>query len=94
MRKDRILEQVHSDVCGPMKTRSIGGCAYFVTFVDDYSRKLWTYALKTKDQVYETFKQWIVLVERETGEKLKCIRTDNGGEYLGLFDQLCKKMGI
>ena len=27
-------------------------------------------------------------------EKLKCIRTDNGGEYCGPFDEYCKHQGI
>ena len=29
------LQLVHSDVCGPMQTQSIGGAKYFVTFIDD-----------------------------------------------------------
>ena len=29
---------MHSDVWGPMKTESIGGVKYFLTFIDDYSR--------------------------------------------------------
>lgn len=33
----RRLQLVHSDVCGPMQIESIGGCKYFVTFIDDYS---------------------------------------------------------
>ena len=40
------LEIVHSDICGPMQTSSIGGCNYFLTFIDDYSRKTWVYFLK------------------------------------------------
>ena len=31
---------VHSDVCGPMLTTSMGGAKYFVTFIDDFSRKV------------------------------------------------------
>ena len=72
---------VYSDVCGPMKMRSLGGSLYFVTFIDDHSRKLWAYILKSKDQVLEVFKQFQALVERQTGKKLRCIRTDNGEEY-------------
>ncbi|KAH9768967.1 Integrase catalytic domain-containing protein [Citrus sinensis] len=34
-----ILEYVHSDVWGLTKTASIGGSHYFVTFVDDFSRR-------------------------------------------------------
>ena len=40
-RKEEVLELVHSDVYGPLKVKSIGGALYFVTFIDDYSRKLW-----------------------------------------------------
>ena len=85
-RKEEVLELVHSDICGPLKVKSIGGALYFVTFIDDYSRKLWVRTLKTKDQVFNVFKEFHVFVERETGKKLKCIRTDNGGEYCGSFD--------
>lgn len=90
-RKENILDLVHSDVCGPMKTRTLGGCLYFVTFIDDCSRKVWVYTLKTKDQVLDVFKQFHALVERQTGKKLKCVRTDNGGEYIGPFDAYCRE---
>ena len=74
--------------------KTLGGALYFVTFIDDCSRKLWVYVLKTKDQVLGVFKQFQASVERETGKKLKCIRTDNGGEYCGPFDEYCKHQGI
>ena len=77
-----------------MKTRSLGGALYFVTFIDDHSRKIWVYTLKTKDQVLDVFKQFQALVQRQTGKKLKCIRTDNGGEYTGPFDEYCIQQGI
>ncbi|KAD6119895.1 hypothetical protein E3N88_11166 [Mikania micrantha] len=93
-RKERILDLVHSDVCGPMKTRSLGGCSYFVTFIDDHSRKVWVYSLKSKNQVFDVFKQFHALVERQTGKNLKCIRTDNRGEYIGPFDAYCREKGI
>ena len=35
-----ILDYVHSDVWGPSRTISIGGMHYFVTFVDDYSKRV------------------------------------------------------
>ena len=66
--------------------KSFSVTLYFVTFIDDYSRKLWVYALKTEDQVLEMFKEFHILVERQSGKKLKCIRIDNGGEYHGPFD--------
>jgi hypothetical protein len=50
--------------------------------------------LKTKDKVLEVFKHFVAEVERETGHKLKCIRSDNGGEYRGPFETFCKGNGI
>ncbi|GKD29930.1 putative RNA-directed DNA polymerase [Tanacetum coccineum] len=48
----------------------------------------------TKDQVSDVFKQFHALVKRQTGKKLKCIRSDNGGEYIRPFDVYCKEHGI
>ena len=81
-------------MCGPFKVKSKGGALYFATFIDDHSRKIWVYPLKSKDQVLDVFKQFQALSERQTGKKLKCIRTDNGGEYIGPFDNNCKSQGI
>ena len=88
------MELVHSDLCGPFKVKSKGGALYFVTFIDDHSRKIWAYPLKSKGQVLDVFKQFQALSERQTGKKLKCIRTDNGGEYIGPCDNYCKSQGI
>ncbi|GKC56778.1 putative RNA-directed DNA polymerase, partial [Tanacetum coccineum] len=93
-RMENILDLVHSDVCGPMKTKTLGGCSYIVTFINDHSRKVWVYTLKTKDQVLDVFKQFHALVERQTWKKLKCIRSDNGGEYIGPFDAYCREHRI
>jgi hypothetical protein len=38
-RASEKLECVHSDICGPINPTSNGGCIYFITFTDDYSRK-------------------------------------------------------
>ena len=93
-RKANVLELVHTDVCGPMKKKTHGGASYFVTFIDDSSRKVWVYGLKTKDEVLGVFKNFHAMVERETGKKLKCVRSDNGGEYIGPFEEYCKQYGI
>ncbi|KAI5335775.1 hypothetical protein L3X38_025909 [Prunus dulcis] len=77
-----------------MTTSILGGARYFVTFIDDHSRKVWVYAIRTKDQVYEVFKQFHASIERETGRSLKCIRTDNGGEYMGTFRNYYRSNGI
>ena len=77
-----------------MSERSIGGALHFVTFIDDHSRKVWSHLLKSKDQVLDAFKEFQALVERETVRKIKCVRSDNEGEYRGPFEVYCKKYGI
>ena len=90
-----ILDYVHSDVWGPTKQPSKGGSSYYVSFIDDYSRYTWVYFLKTKDQVFEKFKEWKALVENRTGQKVKMLRSDNGNEYNnGPFLQFCSQEGI
>ena len=73
------LELVHSDVCGKMGQKSLGGAEYFLTFVDDYTHYTWVYPLKTKDQAFEMFKEWQAEVENLKGLRVKTLRTDNGG---------------
>jgi hypothetical protein len=41
-------ELVHIDLCGPIKTQSIGGSFFFLIFIDDFSRKVWVNFLKHK----------------------------------------------
>jgi len=81
-RAKNLLELVHTDLCGPMETRSIGGSKFFMTIIDDYSRKIFIYFLKTKDQALECFKDFKASSEIETGHKVKCVRSDNGKEYI------------
>lgn len=75
------LDYVHSDLWGPSRVQSNGGARYFMTIIDDYSRTVWIYTLKTKNEALDKFKQWLTLSENQTGRRLKKLRTDNGLEY-------------
>ncbi|KAE8686521.1 Protein STRUBBELIG-RECEPTOR FAMILY 1 [Hibiscus syriacus] len=89
-----VLELVHSDVWQAPVT-SLGGAKYFVSFIDDYSRRCWVYPIKKKSDVFATFKNFKARVELDSGNKIKCFRTDNGGEYTSEeFDDFCKREGI
>ena len=51
--------------------------------------------LKNKSDVFETFKKWKVMLEIETGLKVKCLRSDNGEEYIdGGFSEYYAAQGI
>lgn len=43
-RAQMMLELIHSDVWTPSEP-SLGGYEYYVSFIDDYSRKTWVYFL-------------------------------------------------
>ena len=90
-----ILELIHTDVCGPMQTRSLGGASYFLIFVDDRSRYTWVYFIWRKSDVFEYFKEFRTLIEKQTGKYIKILRSDQGGEYKsGAFNRYCKFHGI
>lgn len=72
----------------------MGGATYFVTFVDDTSRKVLAYTMKHKDEVLGIFKHFHAKVEKKTRKSLKCIHTNNGGEYKGPFEAYCNDHDI
>ena len=64
-------------------------------FIDYYSRKVCIYLLKIKSDVFNVFKQFRALVENNTSRTIKCLRTDNGGEFSSKgFENYCKEVGI
>ena len=86
---------MHTDVWGPSQVSSLSGSRYYVTFIDDATRNTWIYCIQNKSDVFDTFKKWKDLVEIETGKKLKCLRSDNRGEYCSKeFDRYCSEHGI
>ncbi|KZV18661.1 hypothetical protein F511_40615 [Dorcoceras hygrometricum] len=56
------LELVHADLCGPMRTETLGGSKYFLLFVDDYSKMSWVYFLKFKSEAFGQFVKFKALV--------------------------------
>jgi hypothetical protein len=90
-----ILDYIHSDLWGRAPHSSIGGCDYMIIFIDDFSREVWVYFLKHKNDALTPFKQWKALVENQIGRKIKKLRTDNGLEFCNSeFNYLCADHGI
>lgn len=80
---------------GPICDKTLGSDLYYVTFIDDHSRKTWLYLLKTKDEVFDKFKEFRAEVETLTEKKIKTLRSDNGGEYTSKeLIAYCKDIGI
>ncbi len=88
------LEMIHSDLW-ITKTESIGGCRYYMSFIDDHTRKVWVYFMKHKGEVFQHFLNFKVMVEKEKGVNIKCLRSDGGGKYFSNeFSEYLKEHGI
>lgn len=77
----RPLEIVHTDLCGPARTRALVGERYFMLFIDDYSRMTWVTFLEDKSQEFDRFKIFRKMVKNESGCKMKCLRSNWGREF-------------
>jgi len=80
----RRLHRIYSDVCGPFDVEGYSQCRYFVTFIDGFSHYMRVKPIKSKDEAPRTLMEWITRSEVETGERANILRTDGGGEYMGL----------
>lgn len=95
IKSSSVLELIHTDVCGPMRDRSIQSSRYFVTFIDDYSRKVVVYGICKKSMVLDVLKDYKNQAENQTGKKIKIIRSDNGTEYCNrAMQDFCRSAGI
>jgi hypothetical protein len=70
----------HTDLCGSLQTQTIGGSFYLLTFIDDFSTKLWIYFLKNKYDIFSKFKDLKDEEEKQSGKYVKVLRLDGGGE--------------
>ena len=96
-RETEVLERIYMDLWGPARTRSNGGKQYMMQAVNGKSTHTEGYYLADKnvETTLEAFKSYHVMAERQTEKKLKCIRTDGGGEFCNdLWDSYCKEFGI
>lgn len=93
-RAKNYLEYVYCDIWGPARQNTLGG-ARFLSIMDDHSRKLWVFLLKSKAEVFEKFKAWSLEVENEKNCTIKCLKTHNGMEFLSHeFQLFCQLKGI
>jgi hypothetical protein len=91
----RPMEIVHTDLVGPTTTKGLKGEKYFMLLVDDYTRMTTVFFLKNKSEAFENFKIYKETVENEMDSKIKCLRSDSGGEFTSKkFMDYCNNHGI
>ncbi|KAL4347404.1 hypothetical protein GQ457_17G002840 [Hibiscus cannabinus] len=94
-RASEKLQVVHTNICGPHRTLSLGGNKYFIIFIDDFTRMTWVYFMKEKSEVFKVFKKFKAIAEVQSGCKLQKLRSDRGKEYTSTeFDIFCEDEGI
>ncbi|OBW64777.1 MAG: Nucleotide-diphospho-sugar transferase [Aureobasidium pullulans] len=92
-RKEGILELIHIDTCGQMP-ESREGYIYFISVVDNFSRKTWIFPMRAKSDAAPILNQWKKEVETATDLKILAVRSDNAPELENLFGSWRQESGV
>jgi transposase InsO family protein len=91
----RPLEIVHIDLVGPTTTKGLKGEKYYMLLVDDYTKMIAVCFLKKKSEAFKNFKIYKEMVENKMDSKIKCLSSDNGGDFTSKeFMDYCSNHGI
>jgi hypothetical protein len=66
-----LLELIHFDVFSPIKVPLKFKALYYVSIIDDHSKRTWTYFLRTTYEAFIRFKEFKALLENKFGRKIK-----------------------
>ncbi|KAK2578778.1 hypothetical protein KPH14_008882 [Odynerus spinipes] len=81
--KGTTLELIHMDLCGPIPVTTLSGNKYAYVLINNYSNRYTsTYLIKTKDEAYEYFVDYMNKWENQLGKRIKSVRSDNGKEFV------------
>ena len=90
-----LLDIIHSDVWGLGQNETIGGCRYFITFIDDYSRHTWICAMKLESEVFSHFLKLKNQVENKMNCNIRWLRSNGGQEYFSTkFTAFLEEKGV
>jgi hypothetical protein len=87
-RSTKFLDVIHADIFG--KVPGSKNRAYFVVFVDDFTKYCWVYTLRTKDDVAERLEDLI----QSLPQPPKRVHTDRPGSFRGRFAAVCAKHSV
>jgi transposase InsO family protein len=96
-RATRVAEGFHSDFRGPFSVATLRGELYLLTIIDDFSRRIFGFLVKSQAEWFEIWSKFVVRVEAEIG-RANCISwllSDNGAVYTsGQMKSFCASKGI
>ena len=76
------LQLVYNDLCGHLPIVYFSSFKYLLTFTDDYSIRTLVYFLKIKSEVFDMFLAYKALIEKQSGQHILNLISDNGAEYV------------
>jgi IS30 family transposase len=86
---------VHGDLCGPIKSATLGSKTPFLLMVDDMSRYMWLILLQAKCDAAKMIKHVQAQVEAESSKKLKVLCMDRGREFTSSsFIDYCNEVSV
>ena len=63
--------------------------------MDDFTRAVWVYLIKTKYEVFHHITVFYNLLETQLDKRVKSFRSDNGTEFVNqIFSKFCETKGI
>lgn len=84
IKPDEPLDVVVSDVCGPLRTQSLGGSRYFLTITDVFSDYTEVKFLRNKSEATDQIINFIEFTKTQLSKKPKVFRSDGGGEFVNI----------
>jgi hypothetical protein len=80
-RATKYGERVHWDLWGPATVKSLNGHFYVAARIDDATRETKLYFQNKKSQTIKSYKLDEAYIETRTGNHIKVVRSDRGGEF-------------
>jgi hypothetical protein len=96
-RATRIGEGFHSDFRGPFSCPTYAGHIYLLTIIDDYSRRIFAFLVKSQTEWFELWVKFVTRIEAELGRAnvIAWLLSDNGGVYKSqMMISFCATKGI
>ena len=82
------------NIWGPIKTASLEDHRYFISVVDNYSKRCWVYPMRQRVKVLELLMKWKNLMKNQISRKIKVLRYDHIEEFKDSFLQFGQNNSI
>ena len=79
---EKYGDHVHWDLWGPAAVKSVNENHYLAARIDDTTCETKLYFQEKKSQTFESYKKDVAYIKMQTGNRIKVVCSDRGGEFL------------